>query len=215
MLAGVVAAALASRNSLTVALILSACIFAYDGLLKSTPLGPVAMGGCRFLNVILGASSAGFRWTEPWLLPQSWVAGALGVYIVGVTWFARQEAGTSRRPSLLAAAIVINLGLAGLMLLTHGRIGVRLNWSGAASPASVLLVLGMIALIINRRIARAVGDPVPRHVQAAVKVMLLSIITLDATLIYFKLGEDGAPWAVATAALLLPSLLIGRWLYMT
>lgn len=212
---GIGAAAGAGRNSLTVALLLAACILAYDGLLKTTPLGPIAMGCCRFLNVILGASSAGLRWTEPWLLPQSWVAGALGVYIIGVTWFARQEAQRSGRQSLLAATLVINAGLAGLMLLTYGRFGVRVNWSGAANASSVLLVLGVIALVIDRRIAAAVADPAPRNVQAAVKVMLLSIITLDAAITYFKLGSEGAPYAAATAALLVPSLVMARWLYVT
>jgi hypothetical protein len=101
------------------------------------------------------------------------------------------------------------------MLLTYGRFGVRVNWSGAANGSSVLLVLGIIALVIDRRIAAAVADPAPHNVQAAVKVMLLSIITLDAAIIYFKLGSEGALYAAATALLLIPSLVIARWLYVT
>ncbi|MEX2285469.1 MAG: UbiA family prenyltransferase, partial [Planctomycetaceae bacterium] len=55
MVAGIFAAAAVALQSLYVALALALCVLAYDGLLKSTPLGPLAMGGCRFLNVMLGA----------------------------------------------------------------------------------------------------------------------------------------------------------------
>ena len=48
-----------STQALWIALGLTACIIAYDGVLKVTPLGPLAMGGCRFLNVMLGASGDG------------------------------------------------------------------------------------------------------------------------------------------------------------
>jgi 4-hydroxybenzoate polyprenyltransferase len=214
-LCGLAAAAACGVNSLMVAGLLTACVFAYDGLLKSTPLGPLFMGGCRFLNVILGASSAGLRWTEPWLLPQAWIAAALGTYVAGVTLFARQEAGRSRPAALWLAAVVVNAGLAGLMLLAYDRFALKLSWSGEADATAALLVLVMIAVTIDRRITAAIFDPSPAKVQVTVKVMLMSIIMLDATLIFFKLGTPGAWYAVGTAALLLPTVLIGRWLYIT
>ena len=214
--AGLVAASLADLKSLVVAVLLAGCIFAYDALLKQTPLGPIAMGACRFLNVILGASSAGLRWTEPWHFPQLWVAAALGVYVIGVTWFARNEAGASSRSSLSGAAIVVNAGLAGLLLLGFDRFAVHVSWSG--DPRSVfksLLLLGFIAATINSRMWRAVLNPSPVRVQAAVRLMLLSLITLDATMIFFKLGDAGVVYAGATAALLVPSLILGRWISVT
>ena len=39
-----------------VAALLAASIVLYDAWLKRTPLGPLAMGGCRMLNVLLGMS---------------------------------------------------------------------------------------------------------------------------------------------------------------
>ena len=42
-----------------VAALLAACILLYDAWLKRTPLGPLAMGGCRMLNVLLGMSALG------------------------------------------------------------------------------------------------------------------------------------------------------------
>ncbi|MEZ6072374.1 MAG: UbiA family prenyltransferase [Pirellulales bacterium] len=39
-----------------VATLLAGCVYAYDARLKATCWGPLAMGGCRMLNVLLGAS---------------------------------------------------------------------------------------------------------------------------------------------------------------
>lgn len=213
---GLAAAACAGMRSLFVAVLLTACIFAYNGLLKHTPLGPVAMGGCRFLNVILGASSAGLRWTAPWGLPHVFIAFALGVYVAGVTLFAKKEAERSTRAGLIAATVVINIGLGLLLLLSYGVLSRYLSWNGAADARTPsLLFLAFIALMLNRRAVSAISDPAPQRVQAAVKVLLLSIISLDAGLIYAKLGGDGIAFVAATFLLIVPSLAIGRWLYVT
>ena len=42
-----------------VATLLAMAIVAYDAMLKKTPAGPLAMGVCRMLNVLLGMSAAG------------------------------------------------------------------------------------------------------------------------------------------------------------
>jgi len=216
IIAGLTAAAFAGTRSLFVAVLLVACIFAYDALLKKTRIGPLAMGGCRFLNVILGASSAGLRWTAPWGLPHVFIAAALGIYVVGVTLFAKKEAEKSTRSGLIAATVVINIGLGLLLLLSYGVLSRYLSWNGAADARTPsLLFLAFIALMLNRRAVTAIGDPSPQRVQAAVKVMLLSIISLDAGLIYAKLGGDGIAFVVATFVLIVPSLAIGRWLYVT
>ena len=101
---------------LVLAVLLVVAILLYDGWLKHTASGPVGMGLCRFLNVLLGLSVAGGE------LPD-WgfhMAAAVGVYIVGVTWFARTEARTSKQSSLMAAAGVM---LAGLLTALADRPG--------------------------------------------------------------------------------------------
>jgi 4-hydroxybenzoate polyprenyltransferase len=216
IIAGLAAAAFAGTRSLFVAVLLVACIFAYDALLKKTPIGPLAMGGCRFLNVILGASSAGLRWTAPWGLPHVFIAAALGIYVAGVTLFAKKEAEKSTRSGLITATVVINIGLGLLLLLSYGVLSRYVSWNGAADARTPsLLFLAFIALMLNRRAVSAIGDPSPQRVQAAVKVMLLSIISIDAGLIYAKLGSDGIAFVAATFVLIVPSLAIGRWLYLT
>jgi hypothetical protein len=78
-----------------------------------------------------------------------------------------------------------------------------------------LLMLGVIAVVVNRRALAAISDPRPAMVQSAVRIMLLSIITLDATLIYATLGQPGVPISVAVVALLAPSFILGKWMTMT
>ena len=217
-LIGLACAAAAGWRSLAIAGMLTACIFLYDGVLKQTPLGPLFMGGCRSLNVILGASTAGDWFASAWQFPQWWVAASLGVYIVGVTWFARTEAVASKRFTLILGAVILNLGLVGLATWISGettRFGFFAGGGGVQDPKMVLLVLGMIALTINRRILFALQFPEPDTVQAGVRMMLLSVIMLDATCIYFKLGDPGMHYAAATACLVIPSLILGKWMSMT
>lgn len=218
---GIGAAASVGTNSLLVALILLANIFLYDGWLKKTPLGPIAMGGCRFLNIILGASASAASVSDAFRTPQLLVAIGMGIYVAGVTWFARKEAERSGEMGLIFGLTVLNFGLLiqALWISPWGTkyLG-RFGWPsspGAADPWRALVILGAFAFIINRRAFAAVLDPSPKMVQNAVRIMLMSIISIDAVLIYNQLGEPGIPFAGAVIALLIPSFLLGRWMSMT
>jgi 4-hydroxybenzoate polyprenyltransferase len=211
---GVVAAGAAGIQSLLVAGLLVQLILAYDGLLKSTPRGPLAMGGCRFLNVMLGASAAGTPLAMAtasgvWNLPQLHVAAGLGIYIAGVTWFARRETEQSRRGPLIGATGVINLGLALLVAFL-------MNWPDAAvEPRRMraMLVLALIAVTINRRLVSAMADPGPARVQLAIKTMLLSVVMIDSTLVYFV--QPQMVYSLYVVALLIPALGLARFLAVT
>ncbi len=215
ILAGLLAAAalrwaaplLCGWNPLFVAALLVTAVALYDGLLKSTAAGPLAMGLCRFLNVLLGASASGALFGRPFDNPQRWVASGLGLYIVGVTWFARTEAAVSRREHLVGAGIVVNLGLATLFGWLHGSIL-------EAEPLLALALLAGIALALNTRLLKAVCDPSPSQVQTTVRTLLLSIITLDAALIYAKTGDIVLATAIAVG-LLLPAMILGRVIRIT
>jgi hypothetical protein len=204
---GLALAGAAGMNSLIVAGLLTTAIFLYDGLLKSTIVGPVVMGLCRFLNVMLGASAASAA-AAVWSLPQLHVAAGLAIYIVGVTWFARNEAGTSSKAQLAAAMGTVNLGLALLVAFV-------LNWQPASGEVQMrsALAIGLIALVVNRRLFTALFDPVPAKVQGAIRTMLLSIIMLDATLVFF--AREDSTYAIVVALLLIPATLLGRVLAIT
>jgi 4-hydroxybenzoate polyprenyltransferase len=225
ILVGLGAAFFAGTQSLLIAAALTGFIFLYNGVLKRTPLGPVAMGCCRLFNVLLGASLAGhfvfhFEWGDVRLppvfaQPQLPVAVSLGIYVAGVTWFARQEAQVSSRRQLIGATAIINLGLAGLAVLITGILGPFLRWNppGETQSSGVLMALAMIALIMNRRLWAAIFDPVPGKVQPAVKTLLLSIIVLDAMLVFYH--TNSPEYACMTAALIFPAMVLGRWVFIT
>lgn len=218
MLAGVCSAFFVGVHSLLVALLLAGAVFAYDGGLKRTPLGPLAMGTCRFLNILLGASAGAESLSAVWGLPQLWMAAAMGIYITGVTWFARTETHTSRRGSLWGGLVLLDLGLLMLLLWMIDlpqRWGIDLGPTGTDDALPMLLFWGVVTISLNRRAIGAIVDPVPASVQPAIGSMLMSIVTIDAMMIYFRLGPAGLPYTLGTLSLLLPAVLLRRWISMT
>jgi 4-hydroxybenzoate polyprenyltransferase len=202
---GPVCAAFISLPAVGVAMMLVGLVLAYDGFFKRTPFGPIAMGGCRFLNVMLGASAAA---GAIWAAPQLVVALAMGVYVAGVTWFARQEAQRSSRAQLALAGATCHAGVAGLAAIVVTR----------PEPAAVTgwLALAALALVttwIDFRVFSAIREPTPPNVQSTVKRMLLAIVLLDATMVYCQSGNPIL--AAGVAALLIPAATLGRWIFIT
>jgi 4-hydroxybenzoate polyprenyltransferase len=177
-------------------------VLIYDGGLKHTPVGPVSMASCRFLNVLFGLSVVPEEALPTGLRVH--LAGVVGIYIVGVTWFARTEEGASNRRQLVAAAAVIGMALVMALVL---RAKLPPEMGTAAFP--YLLVL--FGFFVGLPIARAVEHPGPRQVQAAVKRCVLGLVVLDAVLATAFVGLAG----LAVLLLLPPALLLGKWLYST
>ncbi len=209
MIVGPLCAAFVSRPAVAIALVLVGLILAYDRFLKHVSLGPIAMGpiamgACRFFNVMWGASAAG---THTWDRPQLIIALAMGTYVAGVTWFARQEAAQSARTQLAAAAAVCHAAIVGLAL-----IAIEMP-EAAASRWTALAALALVTAWIDTRLISAVREPTPRNVQAAVKQLLLAIVLLDATMVECRTGDPVL--AMAVAALLIPAATLGRWIFIT
>lgn len=204
---GCAAALLAGQwRPAAVAVLLAMAVVLYDRVLKQTPLAPLVMGSCRFLNVLLGMSVLAGPWQ-----PVHWlVAAGIATYITGVTWFARTEARHSNRGQLAAGTIVMASGIA--LLAWHRW------WIDEASRALFvdqtrwLLVWSLLGAMIAWRCLAAVFDPSPGRVQYAVKNCIFSLIVLDAVIVY---GARGLPWAVVVLLLLFPTMYLGRWIYST
>ena len=179
------------------ALATAACVVLYDGPLKRTLAACPAMGACRACNLILGASAA------PLAFGPLSVAAGMGCYVGGVTLFARNEAGRSRTGDLWAAVGVVNLGC---LLLA------RSYWAGRWSPLPdgllPCLVLAAVAFSIDRRLIAAVQNPGPQTIGPAVRVAVLSVITLNAVTVMAATGE--AVPTLLTCALLAPAVLLKR-----
>jgi len=205
MLVGLGSAFAVGQPSLIVAAMLVPAILSYDAFLKRTPLGPLGMGLCRFLNVMLGASDYGWFF-QLWARPQLVCAIGLGIYIVGVTWFARTEARASSRQHLLGALGLLDIGVAVLAAFVYLR-------PAEGSTLNTLLLMALVVGQLNYRASTAIRDPSPQNVQPIVKQMLLSYVMLDAALVYWHTGSGEL--AFATACLVIPAMLLARFIPMT
>jgi 4-hydroxybenzoate polyprenyltransferase len=183
------------------AAMLAAAVVVYDAWLKRTPLGPLAMGTCRMLNVMLGMSAA----DAPLRAGEWLVAGGIGVYVAGITWFARNESRRSARGRLAAATAVMVLGIA--MIAWFPR------WPGHVlpvvrrQPALWYSLAAVLGLWILRRCLGALLDPSPKSVQRAVSFGVLYIVTLDSLACY---AVGGPYWAILVLLLLAPAMVLGR-----
>lgn len=200
-----------------IAILLAALIVLYNRVLKSTFFGPIAMGGCRFLNVLLGMSVAATAWTGDNYL----IAAGIGIYIVGVSWFARGEAEDDiHRGPLIAGTILATIGILLLASYPHGRM------AGAEDAVSMFrrhpenLVWLLLALTILFRCIRAIVQPYAVFVQEAVRYCLMSLITFDAVITFVQhnsifLQHNSIWWAALIFILVVPMTLLGRWSYST
>lgn len=183
---------------------LSFAIILYDTWLKRTPFGPVGMGLCRFLNVLLGISGAGLVGLSGNLPLSFHLAGVVGLYIVGVTWFARTEETDSRRWHLIGAAVVMAAAvLLGVTMPAHLEEG--------TVPVYFPYLLAVFAFIIGFPVVSAIRQPTPRNVQRAVKRCILGLVLLDAVLATAFVGWPG----LLIGLLLLPAAWLGKWVYST
>jgi len=167
--AGCVLATAAAPASGALALAIAAAASLYDAWGKHRPvLGPLTMGLCRGLNLLLGVSAA------PAALGERWPIAAIPIlYIAGITAVSRGEvAGGDRRA---AAVALVLLGLAGGGLVALWR-------SPGARAWAALPFLALLAARVAPPFVRAYRTPNATACRAAVKAGVLSLIAVDATL---------------------------------
>lgn len=193
-----------------VAIVLAVAIALYDSVLKKTPIAPVLMGACRTLNVLLGMSLI----STPWHATHYVIAAGIGLYIIGVTCFARTEARQSSRLKLSLSLLPM---AAGMLLLASfpGWLDPQLpaeSHPQYITPDRWHLIWGVIGLLILGRCVWAVIDPSPQRVQYAVKNSIFSLIMLDAIVV---MAVRDVWWSAAVLLLLVPTMYLGRWIYST
>jgi 4-hydroxybenzoate polyprenyltransferase len=189
-----------------VATALATAVVLYDGVLKKTPVAPLVMGLCRTLNVLLGMSVSLGAWTAPYLV----VAGGVGLYITGVTIFARTEARASARAQLALGVIVLLAGIALVASLPAWVTGGE--WPPFRVPGGWYVFWALLALSLGYRFARAIVDPAPPLVQTAVRTGIFSLVVIDAAAC---VAVHDIAWAIVILLLLVPTLTLGRWIYST
>jgi 4-hydroxybenzoate polyprenyltransferase len=197
------------RESVIVAAGLIACVVAYDVGLRRTPLGPIVMGACRGLNVLLGMSQApGLGGSPGWL-----VAGSLALFVAGLTWISRSETSSGRSAGVAGGMLVENAALVGLLTAAlRARDFPSASPSLSIVPVEGLLVLVVVALVVNLAVGRAVREPSPQSVQNAVKTSVFALVWLNVGIVTAVRGPGPA---LAVAALWVPAFVLGKWLYAT
>jgi 4-hydroxybenzoate polyprenyltransferase len=189
-------------GSFAIAAVLVIAIFLYDGILKATFAGPILMGLCRSLNILLGLSILGASIPfSGWL-----IALIIGVYIGGVTWFARTEARVSSQPMLIGAAIAMLVSL--LLALTVPALQAKDGYY----PSNLFpYLLALFGCYLGVAVIAAIRRPDPSRVQPVIQRAILGLVVLDALFASAFVGTLG----LLLVVLLIPGLFLGRWMYST
>jgi 4-hydroxybenzoate polyprenyltransferase len=195
-------AGVTGRTGALIALALAGAIIAYDARIKRTAFGPLGMALCRFLNVLLGLSLA--NPADVPLVTRLHLALTVGVYIIGVTWFARTEEKRSD-PKVLTRAALVMLAAALLALAVATRVQ-----PGTSSPLFPYLLV-LAGFWVGGPVLAAIRKPTADRVQAGVKRSIFGLVVLDALLASVFVGT----WGLLLVLLLPPALLLGKWVYST
>jgi 4-hydroxybenzoate polyprenyltransferase len=192
-----------------VATILALCILLYDGGLKHTPFGPLFMGACRALNLLMGLGAAS-RLGGP---PGWFAAAAYGAYVAGITITSRSEAVGGGRRGLVMGLLIQNMAILGFcgVAISHRQFPFA-DAEAPLIPLEGLLVLALVGLAVNLATARAIKQPDPELIQRAVKTGILTLIWLHVGVLA---AVRGPGHAALVAALWVPAFLLARWLYAT
>jgi 4-hydroxybenzoate polyprenyltransferase len=177
-------------------------ILAYNLGLKNTFLGPVAMGGCRGLNLLLGSL------VLPMMnLIDHWGAYSVMIYITGVTLIAHDETKLGRR---LHMQFGIGLIAASAISVSAMIVPFIVSQKGASVTVLLPLLIGWLALLALELIP-AYRDPSPANVGKAVKYCIFGLIIMETIHLTLMLGIPG----YALLLLLLPAMFLGRFIYST
>ena len=205
-----------------VAMMLAISILLYDAWFKQTLAGPWIMGVCRALNVLLGMTSAGLQ------LPQVatgqvdapvlsgvhvLIFCGMGVYVAGITLFAKTETRDSRADQLMLG---FGAMLTGALMLGYGSIRLVVAHQNVSSNLRILLplLLLLVLLPVCRRVIDGISNRRPASVQRAVGIGLTTIIMIDAVVCLAAQPADSR-YAIAVAVLLVPTLIIRQWVRQT
>jgi hypothetical protein len=175
----------------TLALLL--CILAYDWAHKKSAWSILLMGGCRSLLWITAATAASGMSPAPLLYLWS---GAVGLYVVGISWYARNESIQQKNPhrdSWIDRLPILLLFAAPLLALAY-----LVLWNNLDPIRTFLvnlagLLAGGVAFYAILEMRKAEEGSIGK----GVSLLLAGICTVDATLLSFH-----APLLVGPCVLL-------------
>ena len=163
------AASQVSLLSFAIAIFITFAALLYDSLAKHhTFFGPLNMGLCRGNNLLLGVSAV------PAIVSERWYLALIPVlYIAAITAISQGEVHGGKKITGVVAVILIAIVLTAVLGL------------GYFTEYTVIAALPFAALLAVRvlpKFIQAAREPVPEKIRNAVKVGVLSLIILDATI---------------------------------
>ncbi|MDB5241476.1 MAG: polyprenyltransferase [Spirosoma sp.] len=163
---GIGASFLVNETAGLLAIAIAVASLVYDRFGKhNNLLGPLNMGLCRGLNLLLGVSILPDQ-----VMPWAWVGLVPIVYIAAITMISRGEVHGGSSTTLRAAGLLYALVIGCVAALAQ-----RKQQLGTALP--FLLLFGYY---IFPPLWRAVREPIGRNIGMAVKAGVLSLIVMNA-----------------------------------
>jgi 4-hydroxybenzoate polyprenyltransferase len=228
--------------SLTIAALLTAVIIAYNIRLKSsTVTNPLSMGSARFLNVLLGGSPAIALFLVPYqgYTILVFIGYCLFLHTAAISILSRKEIDTVKKYSR-SSWITVFVSFSIVLVIIVSILVVGLGWTFQSwfiinlIVYSFVMVFTFLHLLTSLRNLTKIGEikhnkdhfvrlneestykgtqsEVTKEIRSTIKVMILSIIILDSI---FLSGIAGLAVGMGTLLLLVPSILLGRKLYLT
>lgn len=198
--------------------ILTLLIWLYDGPLKSTHLAPFVMGGCRGMNLLLGA-----------VIPLSignvalldapadlWICVAANTaFVSGLTWYARREESGGLLWQLILGLVLMLSAYAllgfGLLSLAD-RPEIRLP---VVKPSGIdwlwPFAVAVVAFPVIRKAIGGIVKPSPQTIKAAIIAALGNLVFINALICLYA---DRRNWwvAAAIASLIIPITFLKRFI---
>lgn len=187
LLLGVLLSFISNMEAGLVSLVLACAIILYDALAKHHSFfGPLVMGSCRGLNLLLGMSLFGLPMGPNWffiLIPI--------IYISAVTLISRGEVhGNNKRNIILSGFLYLMVATAILIMMLRDM----------PSFIKVIPFLIVFVFFIYKPLLKAYNVNTPENIKKAVKSGVLSLVLMDAALA----SANSTWWVGLLIVLLLP-----------
>lgn len=166
LLAGMVTAAFVSKVSCLLAVSIAIAALIYNKWSKHHVwAGPLNMGLCRGLNLLLGISVVISSISEWWFL-----AIVPIIYIAAITMISRGEVHGGSKRTLYVAGLLYCIVIVAILLLSHTK--GKLLWT--------TIFLLPFAWMIFSALIKAIRTPAPQNIGKAVKAGVIALILMNA-----------------------------------
>lgn len=182
LLIGIIAAFMVNEISGLLSVSIAAAALIYNKWSKHHSIaGPLNMGLCRGLNLLLGISIVTVALNQWWF-----IAFVPIVYIAAITMISRGEVHGGNKAVLYAAAVLYSIVIVAILLLSY--MNAQLWWT--------IFFLLPFALMIFFALIKAIRSPIPKNIGKAVKAGVIALILMNAA------------WASAFGAIIVAFLIV-------